>query len=60
MWISAYTLLVVVHKHKDNIYVLIFWMISLWSRVWESGCRISEQRRTNVTNVALVLFTTFR
>jgi hypothetical protein len=26
MWISAYTLLVVVHKHKDNIYVIIFWI----------------------------------
>lgn len=25
MWISAYTLLVVVHKHKDNFYILVFW-----------------------------------
>ena len=24
MWISAYTLLVVVHKHKDKIYVIMF------------------------------------
>lgn len=35
-------------------------LISLWPHVWESGCRISERRRTNMTNVGLVLFTSFR
>jgi hypothetical protein len=29
MWISAYTLLVVVHKHKDNVYVIIFWIYGI-------------------------------
>jgi hypothetical protein len=26
VWISAYTLLVVVPKHKDNLYILVFWI----------------------------------